>query len=110
MLMARASKIKEKKKTSTIPSTTEYVIFQRMRDDDSLIDFTEHRLVWMINQNNGMSKKKLLLIALLHDYRKGSVAIAWRSGEPVFLRMELTGPRPRVDIDEDDGDEPPKAA
>lgn len=53
----------------------------------SLIDFTEIRLVKLINASRSM-KRKMLLIALLHDYRRKEVSIAWRAGEPVFVRTK----------------------
>jgi hypothetical protein len=88
MIMPRSTESSDK--TPEVSSTTEYAVFQRHTDNELLIDYTEQRLMWLINKILMMSKRKLQLIMLLSDYRKGKVAIAWRAGEPVFLRLETT--------------------
>ena len=49
-------------------------------------DITERRLI-----KRALSMKdpqrKLLLMALIEDYRNGLIAVAWRHGAPVMLRV-----------------------
>ena len=49
-------------------------------------DFTEKRLNEMI-KNASTGQQKMLLEALLHDYLLGVVAVAWKSGAPVYIRV-----------------------
>lgn len=54
-----------------------------------IIDFTEHKLnkfaEGIIDQ-----QQRLVVMALIVDYRKGEVAIAWKNGDPVFVRVSKT--------------------
>ena len=51
-----------------------------------IIDYTEHRL---IKQAAGTTdpQQKLMLMALISDYRGGKIAIAWKSGLPIDIRV-----------------------
>ena len=51
-----------------------------------LRDFSEARLVDYLN-NTCDPERKILISAILDDYRQGKIAIAWRNGEPVYIRM-----------------------
>jgi len=51
-----------------------------------LIDYSEKRLVRYIDQIDD-AQQRLVLIALLHDYRKGQVALAWKRGQPVYIKV-----------------------
>jgi len=51
----------------------------------NIFDYTEYRfLKYMENFDN---EKQLVLINVLTSYRKGSIAIAWKSGEPVWVSV-----------------------
>lgn len=52
----------------------------------SIIDFTEHRLV-QVADNAEDEQQKATLKKLLKDYKSGSVAVAWKSGKPVWLNV-----------------------
>jgi hypothetical protein len=52
-----------------------------------LWDFSEHRLRWYIKNIIDDPQKKILINAILVDYINGRVAIAWKNGEPVYVRM-----------------------
>jgi len=52
----------------------------------NLIDYSEKKLIKYIDQVED-SQQKMVLIALLHDYRKGQVALAWKRGQPVYLKV-----------------------
>ena len=52
----------------------------------NIIDFTEHKLIRYAMKCND-AQQKLILMALVEDYRKGLVAISWRRGLPVPLRV-----------------------
>jgi hypothetical protein len=51
-----------------------------------IFDYTEYRLSKYIDQVKD-SQQKLMLIALLKDYISGSVAIAWKRGQPVWIKV-----------------------
>lgn len=51
-----------------------------------LIDYSEKRLVRYIDQIED-AQQKLVLIALLHDYRKGQIALAWKRGQPMYIKV-----------------------
>lgn len=61
-------------------------ISQRMNSKDRPIDFTEQRIKWMYDLERD-PQKKLILTAALVDYKVGAIAISWRSGELVYLRV-----------------------
>lgn len=50
------------------------------------IDFSEERLKWMHALEKD-PQKKLLLSAMLVDYKIGAIAISWKMGEPTYLRV-----------------------
>jgi glycosylphosphatidylinositol transamidase (GPIT) subunit GPI8 len=51
----------------------------------NIFDYTEYRfLKYMENFDN---EKQLVLINVLTSYRKGSIAISWKSGEPVWVSV-----------------------
>jgi hypothetical protein len=51
-----------------------------------VIDFTEHRLARYIEKIKD-AQQKLILVALLQDYKIGNVAIAWKKGQPVWIKV-----------------------
>lgn len=51
-----------------------------------IYDYSEHRLSKYIDTIKD-AQQKTVLIALLHDYVNGDVAIAWRKGQPVWIRV-----------------------
>jgi hypothetical protein len=52
----------------------------------SLIDYSEKRLINYINKTED-AQQKMMLVALLHDYCKGQVALAWKRGQPVYIQV-----------------------
>jgi len=50
------------------------------------IDFSEAKLCNMWRRARS-AKKKLEFAALIEDYRTGKVALAWRHGKPVYVRV-----------------------
>ena len=51
-----------------------------------VLDYTEFRLKRYIEQTND-AQQKLVLVALLADYIAGRVAIAWKRGKPIWIRV-----------------------
>lgn len=51
-----------------------------------VIDYTEHKLTRFI-QKSADEQQKATLIDLLRDYRRGLVAIAWKSGKPIWFNV-----------------------
>jgi len=73
---------------SNLPGRTERsTCFQLYTDNPTnVIDLTERRLI-MCAEKATDPQQKLVLMALIDDYRSGQVAVAWRSGKPVHLRV-----------------------
>lgn len=51
-----------------------------------VLDFTEHKLEKYIDKIKD-AQQKLVLIALLSDYTNGNVAIAWKRGQPIWIKI-----------------------
>jgi hypothetical protein len=65
---------------------TEFQLYLGKKDAENIIDFTEHKLLRYITTIDD-PQQKLILSALVVDYRAGHVAVAWRRGKPVPLRV-----------------------
>jgi len=52
-----------------------------------LSDFTEKKLREYIEKNSFDDQKLILIKSILEDYINGRVAIAWKQGEPVYVRI-----------------------
>jgi hypothetical protein len=73
----------DKTKSGGMSVRTEFQLFQ---SDPKVVDYTERRLEWLLRVCKPGTRKEQLK-NLLHAYKTGSVAVAWSSGEPVFLRV-----------------------
>lgn len=51
-----------------------------------IIDFTEHKLAKFIEKSVD-AQQKSTLCKLLDDYKRGSVAVAWKSGKPIWFNV-----------------------
>jgi hypothetical protein len=56
------------------------------KERSNVIDFTERKLIQYALRTKDV-QQKLTLASLIEDYRHGLVAIAWRRGLPVPLRV-----------------------
>lgn len=67
---------------------TEFVLHTSQRDGSqtNIIDFGERRLIQIISRATD-AQQKLALIAMLNDYMKGFVAVAWVRGRPVHMKV-----------------------
>jgi hypothetical protein len=52
-----------------------------------VIDFTEHKLIKYAEIVRD-AQQKLVIMAMISDYRNGNIAIAWRRGLPIYLRIQ----------------------
>ena len=55
-----------------------------------IIDYTEHKLIRYANISND-AQQKLVLFALISDYREGKVAVGWRKGVPCYIKVTKDG-------------------
>jgi hypothetical protein len=62
---------------------TEFQLYAGCKD---VIDYTERRLVRYAGKAAD-PMQKLTLCAMIDDYRDGRIAIAWRGGRPVFVKV-----------------------
>lgn len=53
---------------------------------NKICDYSEYKLVCYIDDTID-KQQKLILIALLHDYKIGHVAIAWKQGRPIWIKV-----------------------
>lgn len=53
---------------------------------NKIVDYSEHRLIRHIDKIKD-AQQKIVLVALLHDYIAGHVAIAWKRGNPVWIKV-----------------------
>ena len=51
-----------------------------------VLDYSEYRLLRHIETVKDQ-QQRLVLIALLHDYINGDVALAWKKGQPVWVKV-----------------------
>lgn len=52
----------------------------------NLIDYTEIRLLKYIEQLED-KRQKITIASILEDYKKGYLAIAWKSGRPSWVQI-----------------------
>jgi len=52
----------------------------------NICDYSEFKLIRCINDVNDQ-QQKLILIALLNDYITGHVAVAWKKGKPIWIKI-----------------------
>jgi len=52
----------------------------------NVVDFTERKLLRYANKAND-PQQKLVLMAMIDDYLKGNIAVAWRKGQPVYVKV-----------------------
>lgn len=64
--------------------STDFQLYVGSRDN--VIDFTKHRLLSYANKTKDL-QQQMFLMALVEDYVKGLVAIAWKRGVPVHLKV-----------------------
>lgn len=70
---------------------TEFVLhkkFQSIYDNikRKIIDFTEHKLVNYMSKVKNPQQLKLLQ-TLIVDYAAGQVVVAWKGGQPVYIKV-----------------------
>jgi hypothetical protein len=53
---------------------------------NKILDYSEYKLIKYIDTVKD-AQQKLVLVALLHDYIAGHVAIAWKKGQPVWIKV-----------------------
>jgi hypothetical protein len=51
-----------------------------------IVDYTEHRMMRYASTVRD-PQQKLVLMALINDYRNGNIAVAWRRGLPIYIRI-----------------------
>jgi hypothetical protein len=60
--------------------------FQLYSNFTGTLDFTYYKLLSLIKRcTNPVTTEKL--VTVYEDYRAGRVAVAWRRGEPTFIRI-----------------------
>jgi len=80
-----------KGQNAKLGSCTEFTLHIRQQTSLSgkrkgLIDFSQKKLEKYIESITD-AQQKMVLYALLYDYLKGEVAIAWRRGQPVYIQV-----------------------
>lgn len=70
-------------RVSRFGSTTEYQVYQ---SGEGVIDFTDRKLKWCADKANPADNITLRII--IEQYRKGEVAVGWRRGKPIWIRVK----------------------
>jgi len=52
----------------------------------NVVDFTERKLLRYASKTHDQ-QQKLVLMAMIEDYKSGNIAVAWRRGQPVYIRV-----------------------
>mgnify|MGYP007044014411 CR=1 FL=1 len=69
-----------------LEKSTDFQLHVGRGSDKNVIDFTEQKLLRYALKTND-PQQKLTLVAMIEDYRNGHIAIAWKRGTPVYLRV-----------------------
>ena len=56
----------------------------------NVVDFTEKKLLKYASKTSDQ-QQKLVLMAMIDDYKKGNIAVAWRRGQPVYVHISKEG-------------------
>ena len=78
-----------------LENTTDYVMHKSQVSlfneiQHKVIDYSEHKLIRYIETVRD-KQQKLVLMALLSDYLNGHVAIAWKHGRPLYIKVTKGG-------------------
>ena len=65
---------------------TEFQLHRGKDDGKNVIDFTEQKLIRYAERATD-PQQRLHLMAMVEDYRGGHIAIGWRRGLPVYVRV-----------------------
>ncbi len=89
--MLRAHMATKTTQGDSLGVTTEFVLHKSQQEifagiQKKIIDYTEHRLIrYALSVVD--PQQKMVVMALITDYRAGKVAIAWRKGQPTYVRV-----------------------
>lgn len=68
-------------------TTTEFQLHKSLTcSDKSVIDYAERRLKWYALRVTDLTQR-LMLERVISAYLKGDVAVAWKSGKPVYINV-----------------------
>jgi hypothetical protein len=90
MINVMATKIPRSNKTK-LGECTEFQLHKSQQTAftgvmSKILDYSEYKLIKHIDTVKD-AQQKLVLVALLHDYIAGHVAIAWKRGQPVWIKV-----------------------
>ena len=51
-----------------------------------VIDYTEHRLIRYAKSLKD-EQQRLVIMAMVMDYKNGSIAVAWKRGQPISMKV-----------------------
>lgn len=86
---------KTQRGAAALRETTDYVLHKSQQTipaglQKKILDYTEFRLIRYASTIKD-AQQKLVLMALISDYREGHVAVAWRSGLPIYVKVTKNG-------------------
>ncbi len=64
---------------------TEFQVFAGSQHPD-VIDFTERKLLQYADRVQDAQQRSMIL-AVIEDYRRGSIAVAWSGGRPIHIKV-----------------------
>jgi hypothetical protein len=71
--------------------TTDFVLHKSQQSiftgiQEKIVDYSEHRLLRYAESITD-KQQQMILFGLLSDYKAGKVAIAWKRGRPLYLKV-----------------------
>lgn len=71
--------------TDLVLHKSQQAIFNGLHD--KVIDFSEQKLLKHVESVTD-PQQRMVLMALISDYRAGHVAIAWQAGNPTYVKIQ----------------------
>lgn len=65
---------------------TDFQLYAGKNGPSNVIDFTLAKLIRFATKAQD-PQQKMMLMAMIEDYRNGVIAVAWRRGRPVHLKV-----------------------
>jgi len=69
-----------------LEKSTDFQLHVGRGAEKNIIDFTEQKLLrYAVKASD--PQQKLTLMVMVDDYRNGHIAVAWKCGKPVYLKV-----------------------
>lgn len=95
LLMKTAMSTRNPGNVKDFENTTDFVLHKSQQTkfngiQKKIVDFTEHKLMKYAEVITD-PQQKLVVMAMISDYRNGFIAVAWKKGSPIYIRVTKNG-------------------